>query len=1820
MTGVQTCALPILEYKIQGDGIKENIIVKEKSEKYVYEFMMYIQGLGMRLSEEKNRIELFANRDGIEDIEYVIPVPYMYDAKGEMSDDIEYDLECVKEDQYKFSVIANEKWMNDENRVFPVTIDPQLVTNNIYFINAQVECYDSFSGTWFKKEGYSYRVQYGNLTYRTKISINKKAMVRVNEWISCVKLVLFPETQFCGYLYVGGKRIYYNSEAGPLITDITDMYHVCIDDKLIIYLELYKLGSLSFSGAEVELEYITNQYKLPCKRKFELAGGVGCEMNLAIGENMITMPDVSAENSVMGLDIFHTHKRSREEYFVGDQFRLSLHEKFEKYNTSTPIANYVYTDGNGDKHGFTVYYYYINVSGVKTYVDKEQVEVELDGRLKYLNYDVQTEYRSATGLSVKTQLEGFKNIDLLEQRSDDEKQLEEQVNGYKNAYEDFVLLNTDSGTYETINVDEIFKAYGAKEMPVSKGEALQYMSLLLQKESLLKQKEALEKQKESTAYTVKNPEDIIPNATEEQIQIFSVKSSIYESNQALLSYIDNYTFTVNINSLKTALVGYEIIKESTYGVLLDDANYSKETGDTVDIPVEDLKSRFRQRNLLVEQLKQYTTEISKQDMDGQIAIVDKQIALVDEQLKDLKANKDQNVEQLQTYYKEYVNLLDEQKTVKKQIPVNFLTDQTYTKGYNENGDLVMVFDEYENYAVIEYEKFDDSMRIARIYDNENRRVEFTYQPNGLLSTITDIHGNVIYYTYSNGKLIGVKRSEGQEILISYNDEDEIVCIEDLTRGMGAELCYSESRLQSISNYTVYSKLSENSVEEKRCEIKNTKFSYVLYSNGMMVDLRIASGETIEKYVFDSQYNCKEYYKEVCGVVTEAEQYYFRPFDWVGETPAEQPGYIVKYADINSLNIACLDDYQFVVGYSKTIRFNEFNGIKSQRINKVQLSGDGNNRLTNETTYTYDNNHRVIKERTEITTSDPRKGRITYKKYAYDAYGNVVRTESYVEGEEKTRGKTIEETVYDDKGNVIKSFTYNSLDSSSKFYTETEYDENGKTIAGYDETGEQRTKYRYVNGRNWIAEETLPNGSKYSYGYDAEGVVTGITQSTAEGEDNSTQKAYTYGALTRVQSGNTVVDYVYDGKRRVTQILLNGAVYKNISYVDDTMLDDVCVDKTTETDALNNSVTTYTDKFGKIVKQELSDGTTLVYTYNARGNLISVKEKKNGVDLSEKAYTYDGLGNMLTCTEKCSGETKYTETDKYDSFGRIVSVSQGNGSNYGYTYKSELDDELTEIAVDGMQFVPSYDVLGRNKGRTIYVNGKKVSEESIAYRKVSDHTTNMPSTVWFGNSTNGSYQIKDSIRYAYDKMGNIEKVYNNGELVIRYAYDALNRLVREDNKTLDKTYIFVYDNNGNIVKRREFAFTLRGETFLEEQKSTDKAYVYNGDQMLSYNVEPCVYDEMGNPTTYRGKTATWEYGRRLASYDGHTFTYDVQGRRLTKDGVVFAYDSNGRLIKQDDMEFFYDNTGVAGVKYDNKTYVYRKDAQGNVIALLDESGVVVAKYVYDAWGNHRVLDANGVTITDVSHIANLNPFRYRGYYYDTETKLYFLKTRYYDPEIGRFMTIDDISYLDPETINGLNLYAYCLDNPIMYTDPNGTYILSSILIGLLIGAIVGAVAGGVVAGVTTYNNGARGWELVGWTALGVVGGAVVGGAIGAGIGYIAPTISSALSALSAFLGTTFTIGGATATGGAAISITGAQISAAGLAALMGMGIMFSKNADRFGKSKLGSNSYYNKQFDDFWNKYGNGNKDTRRSFHDFITKKGYDTWKQLLEAWNKFISR
>ena len=129
-------------------------------------------------------------------------------------------------------------------------------------------------------------------------------------------------------------------------------------------------------------------------------------------------------------------------------------------------------------------------------------------------------------------------------------------------------------------------------------------------------------------------------------------------------------------------------------------------------------------------------------------------------------------------------------------------------------------------------------------------------------------------------------------------------------------------------------------------------------------------------------------------------------------------------------------------------------------------------------------------------------------------------------------------------------------------------------------------------------------------------------------------------------------------------------------------------------------------------------------------------------------------------------------------------------------------------------------------------------------------------------------------------------------------------------------------------------------------------------------------------------------------------------------------------------YYYDGNGICGIEYNGTVYYFQKNLQGDVTRIYDGNGNLAAQYVYDAWGNHKVLNANGTEITDESFIGNVNPIRYRGYYYDEETGLYYLQSRYYDPEVGRFINADDVAYIRPDVLNGSNLNIYCGNNPIM----------------------------------------------------------------------------------------------------------------------------------------------------------------------------------------------
>ena len=187
-----------------------------------------------------------------------------------------------------------------------------------------------------------------------------------------------------------------------------------------------------------------------------------------------------------------------------------------------------------------------------------------------------------------------------------------------------------------------------------------------------------------------------------------------------------------------------------------------------------------------------------------------------------------------------------------------------------------------------------------------------------------------------------------------------------------------------------------------------------------------------------------------------------------------------------------------------------------------------------------------------------------------------------------------------------------------------------------------------------------------------------------------------------------------------------------------------------------------------------------------------------------------------------------------------------------------------------------------------------------------------------------------------------------------------------------------------------------------------------------------------------------------SYGSNTYTYNADGIRTSKtvNGVKHIYHLSGTQILSEEwtegnvqhiLIFVYDASGnpIGMSHYENGaqrgTYVFVKNIQGDIIGIYDDEGTCLVTYTYDAWGNVTVSYSNG----GASTAARYNPFRYRGYYYDNETSLYYLNSRYYDPNVGRFLNADGSVNANGDLI-GFNMFAYCGNNPVMWRDPSGTY--------------------------------------------------------------------------------------------------------------------------------------------------------------------------------------
>ena len=471
-----------------------------------------------------------------------------------------------------------------------------------------------------------------------------------------------------------------------------------------------------------------------------------------------------------------------------------------------------------------------------------------------------------------------------------------------------------------------------------------------------------------------------------------------------------------------------------------------------------------------------------------------------------------------------------------------------------------------------------------------------------------------------------------------------------------------------------------------------------------------------------------------------------------------------------------------------------------------------------------------------------------------------------------------------------------------------------------------------------------------------------------------------------------------------------------------------------------------DKFDRTTKEQYNN-VTYEYAYDASGQLA----KQTSTAGEEYNYEYDSLGRLIRSSEYNDGEFEQRTEHIYDASDRLTKQNWYNAGgvttmSYAYSTTTGLLTSLN-ATVQNSSIPVTYTYQGTNQLRSKAIGSVMTKAYNYCYNKDGGYRASLPDFVNYSDSS-GNLIYGDNCHY--DSNGRLVKILDSGSSTTTratYGYDQQGQLT---SATVGGTsYTYTYDTAGNIQSKKV--------------GSTTTNYTYGNsawrDLLTAYNGGSITYSG-GNPTKYYdGSTFTWTQGRRLATAKvGSTnisYAYDMAGVRSSKTVGSTKYDFttlSGLVTRQTGggktIDFVYDeNNQPLAMKYNNTLYYYVLNAQGNVVRIVNSSRSVVASYTYDPWG--KIISSSGT-------LADINPLRYRGYYYDSETGFYYLQSRYYDPEIGRFINADSYASTDATGLLSTNMFAYCENDPVNGSDPNGEWI--HIAIGSAMGAVTSIITG------------------------------------------------------------------------------------------------------------------------------------------------------------------
>ncbi|MCB2355755.1 RHS repeat domain-containing protein [Clostridium estertheticum] len=611
------------------------------------------------------------------------------------------------------------------------------------------------------------------------------------------------------------------------------------------------------------------------------------------------------------------------------------------------------------------------------------------------------------------------------------------------------------------------------------------------------------------------------------------------------------------------------------------------------------------------------------------------------------------------------------------------------------------------------------------------------------------------------------------------------------------------------------------------------------------------------------------------------------------------------------------------------------------------------------------------------------------------------------------GETVTRNTYDPKGNM-----------------ETSIDgENNKVEYTYTLLGQ-------------IKDIVTPNSRKenkkaQSYKYDARGNITGIT----EGNGNQTS-------------------YDLDDWGRITQIVTPEGGAEKYTY-------DYAGNIVTTTDANGGTITYSYNSLGQVSEIKDQEGTSEYFYYDEEGNLS--KQLDRNENIVDRSYNIDknivsvkAYKNHKKTIEEISKEQKILniidQRYNYNEDGTLKNAYTGN-MLYEYSFN---DEGMLESKSASGRTLLSYDYDKNNNIKTI----KDISGKSSIYRydeanRVKEIKNNNENTVvdydYFKNDNIKTINYGNGLKsnYSYDGDGNIESlvtVTSTGEVLVdyNYAYDLNgNRIEKTSSKHKNN---YTYDSMNRVKdssydgRQESFTYDKVGNRLSKTTNDITDKYVYNvKNQLKELHQDSCTnhftYDKQGNTIKEESNLGanTFEYNNlnqqvKAITKEGNTLVsrYDTEGLRceieenekLTKfifhkENILVETDKDYNPVSRFTRGYEVVTADIANGELGSNRYYYTQDEQGSTVFIVEKEQRIKNEYCYDAFG--CVLDSK-----EEVH----NRITYTGQQFDGITNQYYLRARFYNPVIGRF-TQEDVYRGD-----GLNLYGYCGNNPVVYYDPSG----------------------------------------------------------------------------------------------------------------------------------------------------------------------------------------